>query len=204
MNSRAAKISLLVILGVIFLFGVAMLFHPVRRDVRVTIQVALAHLSSPANEPFPDIKGNLTPLQQRIVTLAKQEYTKKPISYDQNVLRYTQVSKEAWCADYVSWVYNQAGVPLKNPNSGSWRIPGTYTLQAYFQAKHAYRPVGTYRPKVGDVAIYGHGQGHAAIVLGVNGNNITTIGGNESGRLRIDMRPQTGKNSYDLLGYGVL
>ncbi|HWB39223.1 MAG TPA: CHAP domain-containing protein [Candidatus Saccharimonadales bacterium] len=148
--------------------------------------------------------SKLTSLQQKIVSLSKTEYAKSPVSYDATVLKYTQGSKEAWCADYISWIYKQADQPFKNPNSGSWRIPGVYTLQEYFQLRHQYQKVGNYQPKTGDVAIYSHGQGHAAIVLSRHGSNITTIGGNESGRLRIDTRPETGKNSYDLIGYGVL
>jgi hypothetical protein len=147
---------------------------------------------------------NLDSTQRRIVEIAKQEYIKRPISYDARVLTYTQGVKEAWCADFASWVMLQAGVPFSNPNSGGWRIPGVYTLQEYFESKHMYRPVGSYHPKAGDVAIYSHGQGHAAIVLKVQGSSLTTIGGNETGRVRIDTRPETGASSYDLIGYGVL
>ena len=169
------------------------------------MQTTLAHLSNPANTAFPDIDtGHLTDLQKKIVSLSKTQYAKKPVSYDSQVLTYTQGNKEAWCADYISWIYDKAGYLFKNPNSGSWRIPGVYTLQEYFQSIHHYQPVGKYQPKTGDVAIYSHGQGHAAIVLRVDGQNITTIGGNESGRLRIDTRPQTGKDSYSLIGYGIL
>jgi hypothetical protein len=28
----------------------------------------------------------------------------------------------------------QAGTSLNKPNSGSWRIPGVYTLQEYYQS----------------------------------------------------------------------
>lgn len=62
---------------------------------------------------------------------------------------------EPWCADFVSWVYKEAGHPLKNPNSGSWRIPGTYTLREYYEAQGAFRPADSgYEPQLGDVAIY--------------------------------------------------
>lgn len=199
------KRSLLVLLIVVFLFGIASLFHPFRRDVRIKVQITLAHLSSPASTPFPTVvTTGLTPVQKRIVTINFQQYAKKPVSYDATVLIYTQGSSEAWCADYASWVYKQAGVPFSNPNSGSWRIPGVYTLEAYFQAAGRYKPAGTYQPKVGDVAIYGKGQGHTAIVLARHGSTITTIGGNESGRLRIDTRSELGKDNYDLLGFGTL
>lgn len=187
------------------MFGILSLWHPFRRNVRVVTQTMLAHVSSSADTPFPVVNTEpLSVVQRRIVSLNQQEYAKRPISYDADVLKYTQNSKEAWCADYASWILAEAGQPLRNPNSGSWRIPGVYTLQDYFRAKHRYMTVGSYQPKVGDLAIYGHGAGHVAIVLKVQGRTITTIGGNESGRLRIDTRPETGRGNYDLIGFGTL
>jgi hypothetical protein len=202
---KTFKRSLLTTLVAVFLLGGLLAIQPVRSTVRVTVQTVLAHASKPTNDAFPTIdKTELTPLQQKILAINTAEYAKKPISYDATVLTYTQGSKEAWCADYATWVLNQAGVPLVSPYSGSWRIPGVYTLQEYFQSTDRYKKVGTYTPKLGDIAIYSHGQGHAAIVLAMHGSTITSIGGNESGRLRIDTRPQVGKGSYDLIGYGIL
>ncbi|MCY4666961.1 MAG: CHAP domain-containing protein, partial [Rhodococcus sp.] len=43
--------------------------------------------------------------------------------------KYAEGVEESWCADFVSWSMNQIGTPFSNPNSGSWRIPGVYTLQ---------------------------------------------------------------------------
>jgi len=199
------KRSLLVILAVVFLCAVlALLFHPFRRDIRITTQTALAHVYSTPSTPFPIIStSQLTTTQQKIVTLARQEYAKKPVSFDANVLKYTDGNKEPWCADFASWIFREAGQPFNNPNSGSWRIPGVYTLEDYFQEKHRWQPAGNYRPQSGDVAIYSKGSGHTNIVLTVEGDTMTTIGGNENGHLRIDTLKYTA-GTEGLLGFGTL
>jgi len=95
-------------------------------------QTAQAHLSSSVTALFPALDtGPLSSTQQRIVQITEQEYTRRPTSYDARVLTYTQGSKEAWCADFASWVMLQAGVPLRNPNSGSasYGLIGYGTLQ---------------------------------------------------------------------------
>jgi hypothetical protein len=104
----------------------------------------------------------------------------------------------------------KSGTPYNNPNSGSWRIPGVYTLQTYYKAHGRYVSVGNYRPQVGDVAFYigWHtfdlfSTQHVTIVIKVDGNEMTTIGGNEDGRIRVDTQPiKAGENS--LVGFGKL
>lgn len=199
-----AQKSLPVLLVVIFVFGALCLFHPFRREVRVVGQTATAHLSSSPDGQFPNIPtADLSPLQQRLVDLTRQEYAKRPVSYDAAVLTYSQGTKEPWCADFASWIFMQAGTPFNNPNSGNWRIPGVYTLQEYFQANNSYQTAGTYIPKTGDVAIYHAGEGHTNIVLEVKNGQMITIGGNENGRVRVETQSYTyGANGLD--GFGVL
>jgi len=99
---------------------------------------------------------------------------------------YSQGKSEAWCADFVSWVYNEAGYPFSNPNSGSWRIPGTFTLAEYFQTQHVFHSPGEtgFTPRLGDVAIYTNESlvwtQHTNIVIGYDGTWLVTIGGNQS------------------------
>ena len=182
-----------------------------RSYFKSAISSALAHLSSRTSEPFPTIETvGLSTEQIAIVKLSSQEYAKKPVSFDQNVHIYTEGVNEPWCADYVSWIYKKAGTPLSNPNSGSWRIPGVLTLQQYFKSTNRYKSVGAYTPKTGDVAMYvgnktldGRSRQHTNIVLKVENNSMTTIGGNERGRLRVSSQPyNTDENS--LVGFGIL
>ena len=196
---------------VIAIVGVLLVNPSTSQSTRYFIESTEAHLSLPVTAPFPDIQTkNLSDTQKRIIIVSKIEYQKYPISFDANVLGYTQDNKESWCADYVSWVLNQVGTPLSNPNSDSWRIPGVLTLKDYFTAQHTFHAVGDYTPKTGDVAFYIGRSGldprskqHVNLVLSVESNTMRTIGGNEIGRMRIStQRYDTHQNS--LIGFGSL
>ena len=155
-----------------------------------------------------DTRG-LNTTQLKIYTIAKQEFATHATSYDATVMKYTQGTEESWCADFVSWVRQAAGVPFVSPNNGSWRIPGVGTLQAYFQSYNDYYQVGSYTPKMGDVAFYddttlsGDNTSHVALVLGVEHGNLITIGGNEgnNGTIQVRSDPLQAGN-LGLAGFG--
>jgi hypothetical protein len=205
-TSPGLKRSLIALAIVVFLFGAFSLLHPFRTKVRIGAETALAHVYGTPASSFPVIDtASLTPLQQKIISLSKQEYAKKPVSFDATVLKYSQGAKDPWCADYASWIMKEAGASYSNPNSGSWRIPGVLTLREYYQAQHRYRLADTYTPQPGDVAIYIRGahKEHTNIVLSVHDGVMTTIGGNETGHLRVNMQSyKTG--TAGLEGFGLL
>lgn len=103
--------------------------------------------------------------------------------------KYAEGVTEPWCADFVSWVMREAGLPLSNPNSGSWRIPGVFTLQEYYESAGRFAPVGAgYQPRTADVLLYSDSSPftqHTNIVLSAENGVVTTIGGNEFGTVRI-------------------
>jgi len=163
---------------------------------------------------FPDVPTkNLTTTQKKILTLVRQEYEKVPRSYDTTVLKYTEGAEESWCADFISWTFLKAGVPVTNPNSDYWRIPGVLTLQQYYRDNTGYVEASSgYTPHLGDIAFYigaqtpdNSSEEHAAIVLKVNDGNITTIGGNEgSGIMRIRTESLQQNIDKGLVGFGQL
>ncbi|QRY62157.1 CHAP domain-containing protein [Gordonia sp. PDNC005] len=154
------------------------------------------------NLTYPDVDtAQLSPVQQRIVDVTRAEYDAQPAG-----TKYSQGVEEEWCADFVSWVMRSAGREFSNPNSGSWRIPGVYTLTEYFQAEKRFRPAGSgYTPKLGDVMLYGHDspfRQHTNIVLTVDDGVVTTVGGNEwGGHVRISRFDLSDRG---LVGIGVL
>ena len=151
---------------------------------------------------FPTIdKAALSDTQYKILTLAKREFEMQSKGET-----FSDGQREAWCANFVSWVMNEAGVPLKNPHSGSWRIPGTYTLMEYYQDAYKFRPVDSgYVPQPGDVAVYRGSPvfgDHTNIVISYRDGVLTTVGGNENNRIRVY---KNSERQYDgLLGYGIL
>lgn len=206
------SIILLSIAGLLLVAGLLIYFVPaLHSGTRTLVTTASAQLAPVPSEAFPNVdKSTLTSQQQRVISLASSEYQKHPVSYDRTVLTYTDGNKEAWCADFVSWIMQQTGQPYTNPHSGSWRIPGVFTLQEYYQADKRYAAAADYRPQPGDVAFYigrhtydMFSTSHVALVVSVNGNKMTTLGGNENGHLRLDTQDITaGKNS--LVGFGIL
>ena len=153
---------------------------------------------SDREKAFPDVNAsNLTDAQSKVLALTRQEFVDQPPG-----TKYSQGVDEDWCANFVSWIMNEAGVPLVNPHSDGWRIPGTFTLREYYEAAGRFREIGSgYEPKLGDVAIYRGSPifgDHTNIVLtNVNGV-LTTIGGNEGDRVRVY---ENNKKQYEgLLG----
>ncbi len=132
---------------------------------------------------FPDVDATaLTNEQATVVDLLRLEHERqRPGTF------YSEGVEQAWCANFVSWIMREAGQPLSNPNSGSWRIPGVYTLTEYYQQEGRFEPVG-YQPNVGDVVLYDNsgwtGQ-HTNIVVAIDGDSATTVGGNELGKIRV-------------------
>jgi hypothetical protein len=148
---------------------------------------------------FPRVdRAALTPMQLRVVDELHAQFDAQSPGET-----FSEGSTEPWCANFVSWVMKQVGAPLENPNSGSWRIPGVYTLQEYYQSTERFEPPD-FRPRPGDVVLWGEHSPmglHANVVVAVDGPTLVTVGGNEGG-IRVHtatVGPDTG-----LLGYGRL
>lgn len=145
-----------------------------------------------------------------VIEIAEQELAKNPVEYDENVDKYTTGIDEAWCADFVSWVFKQAGIPFSGGASGGWRYPAVLGLQAMFRntAGYEFFDVGTKPPMPGDVAFYigaqtpdGGSTRHTNIVISVQGGTMTTIGGNEGDKVTKSTKDiQLGSES--LVGFG--
>ena len=151
-------------------------------------------------EKFPVYEeGQLSQTRYDIIKIIEQEY-KNPRS----ALEYSDGVKEPWCADFVSWVYNSAGNKNKNPASQGWRIPGVATLKEYFEEEDRWhdKESGSI-PEVGDVIIYDGGifGQHTNIVVSVYYDEITTIGGNENGKIMMH-RIDYNDGRYGIKGYG--
>jgi hypothetical protein len=164
-------------------------------------QIVASQTSSRERVAFPDIdESQLSEEKNNMIRILRAECIANPKG-----TKYSEEISEPWCANFVSWVFNQMGRPLKNPNSGSWRIPGTYTLREYYKSTdHLMMAGSNYSPKVGDVMLYDNpspfGQ-HTNIVIKNKDGIVTTIGGNEPGGIRILEHVQKDKAGF--IGYGL-
>lgn len=197
--------TILIGLASVLLFGGigVWLIGPERIERKIRSLGTLVTIDRSGGElEFPDIdQSRLSHIQQKIVILTKEEFTTQASGE-----KFSEGASEAWCADFVSWIMKEADVPLKNPHTGGWRIPGTYTLKDYYVAQGRFREVGSgYVPKLGDVAIYQNSPifgDHTNIVLSNVDGVLTTVGGNENNRVRV--YENTARQYAGLLGYGVL
>lgn len=168
--------------------------------VAVGVAALLVRDAGSPRDTFPQLDAAaLSPSARSVIDVLRAQYDAQPPGE-----HFSEGVSEPWCADFVSWVLNEAGQPLANPNSGHWRIPGVYTLQEYFQAAGRFADA-RHRPQVGDVALYAEGSPmglHTNFVVAVDDNTITTVGGNEEGGIRV--RSFTPGPAAGLLGYGRL
>lgn len=95
-------------------------------------------------------------------------------------------SKYPWCAVFVSWCANQAGIPTSIiPKTAS-----VSSLKKFFVSKGLYHPnTKNYMPSVGDIMIQDSdavvkGLSHTGIVVEVSGVSFYTIEGNTSNSVK--------------------
>ena len=145
-----------------------------------------------------------------VVKIAEQEFSEYGgvREYSENVLKYTSGRREAWCANFVSWVFKEAGTPFKGGAYEDWEYPSVLGLQTYFKQSHTYFAVGEQTPQPGDVAFYIGGQTpgggsteHVNIVVEVKGGEMVTVGGNEGDTLQRNTH-EIALGSSSLVGFG--
>lgn len=135
-----------------------------------------------------DCQGNsnaaLSDTRQKVVCLAESElkntWTPLPNVPRMQYLKYTDGAQEQWCADFVSWLYKQAGDPFTGGASGGWRIagvPGIIQLGQNGGGRFHYH-TSNYTPKPGDMAIH-RGHQHVNLVVSVVGKTVVMIGGDQ-------------------------
>ena len=198
---RKNKRALLIGVGIVALciVGVSIIFAQSRFNP--IPQIISSQSQSNERLAFPVLDAaQLSTDQQKVIEIVKTEYALNPKG-----TKYSSGIEEPWCADFVSWVFNEAGVPLSNPNSGSWRIPGTYTLREYYESIGKLKLADSgYVPKVGDIMLYDNpspfGQ-HTNVIIKNEDGIVTTVGGNEPGGIRIVKHSTPDVAGF--IGYGV-
>lgn len=100
---------------------------------------------------------------------------------------------QAWCADFVSWVYKAAGKPFTGGSDGGWRLSLASDVTGYFLSRKSQPDIGYGTPSGGDTMEPGwavsfsgaqpgaRGIGHVGIVTAVHGSSFDDIEGNGAG-----------------------
>lgn len=187
-KTQPQSLKLFIFAGILIVFLVSAIM--VIKIIAPTI-TTISHqksLSTASRVEFPDINTTeFSDQQNKLLKLLREQYNNpQPGTF------YSEGVTESWCADFVSWNLNQLGMPLKNPNSGSWRIPGTYTLADYYRSIDNLYSATDDTPRFGDVMIYKGDRymgDHTNFVLYIRDGQITTIGGNENNAIHIQTLP---------------
>lgn len=154
-------------------------------------------------------------VRKNVVCLAQQELALWTPTYDrQNYLKYSQNIPEEWCADFVSWVYNQAGYPLGTKLN--WRLSSVFEIKQIGDKNLGfhYHDSNNYIPQPGDLAIHSKDNNpyyHVSMVVDVNvtGKTLILIGGDQgsgpyggsASQSVVSKDTVVGFSSNDIIGY---
>lgn len=154
--------------------------------------------------------SNLSPLRQSVVCLAQAElalWDSGQMKPGTDFYKYTNNGNQdqQWCADFISYLYSQAGYPASD--SGDHWIRAAFSFEN--AAKFDWHPNGNgYTPVPGDVAV--HSYSHVNMVVSVDSNQkkITVIGGNQGGNVsgtgtdsKVSQYTVTGFAGDSIIGY---
>ncbi len=168
------------------------------------VYASLAGLSGCSVCPTNNDDSSVESVRSRVVCLAKQEldlWQNGKLKGVDNYGKYSQNRSENWCADFASWVYNQASYPLSTARGGN--ISTVLMIKEIGDKGNdfLYHSDSAYIPKPGDMAIISTSSkdfSHLTIVVSVSENKLTLIGGNQGGDGDFNLSAVT---SYEVNGF---
>lgn len=116
---------------------------------------------------------------------SSNNYQKYGQWYDANVDNIG-VTRAAWCAAFVSWCANQAGIPSSTMYYHAYCPYGVNWFRNQGRFKYAASRGGSYVPKAGDIVYFAPAgssvSSHVGIVRYVKNGYVYTVEGNTSGQ----------------------
>ncbi len=172
-----------------------------------------------ANNIQTSSKTNVIKFGEIRANIAIAEYKKNVVETPRGcncgpeIDKYTESSPGQWCAMFASWVAKEAGNPLVNPRTDSWKITNSRAFTDYLKQKGTFYSreqiiKDNIQPQIGDYVVFYRGNyednlGHIDIVVSSNSSNgkADLIGGNyrDSVNYRKDFPYM---DSYGFLGFG--
>ena len=126
----------------------------------------------------------------RIIAVAVSQVGRGPNGVGKELKRYPYnlgrylYSGEAWCSEFVSWVYKVAGSPFTDGKEGGWMLKSTTRIKDWFLSKRTFitrrnNQWWRFQPNPGDYIRYNTASGgHSGIVRYVSGSTLYTVEGN--------------------------
>lgn len=151
-------------------------------------QLTVEHCATSSNKYQQWQAANLSPtaLGHQCAQLANGDrvacYAELEWSNWQNTADHTELLNtytvnsidESWCADFVSYVYKEAGQPFTGGDVVGWDVAAAYEIKLQGFTMH---DPDSYTPKPGDVAVFNYSGGHTEIVI-KGGSHPTFLYGN--------------------------
>ena len=103
----------------------------------------------------------------------------------------------AWCAMFVSWCANQAGISTNIiPKYASCALG-----RQWFESRGQFKYKESYTPKAGDIIFFlSNGASHTGLVIACSGGTVYTIEGNTSNKVA---KRYYSLDKNTITGYGV-
>lgn len=161
------------------------------------------NLTPPPPPPTPAVASDGAALRAKVISIA-QKYIGlgESNNYTKFGAKYGNPYGE-WCAYFVAYCYDEAGIPNKVPQDGY--CPSCLTWYKNHATAY-YHPRGTYIPKAGDQIFfdwspYNGSPNHTGLVEGCDGKVVCTIEGNTGSPPKV-RRKYWNIGSSEILGYG--
>jgi hypothetical protein len=123
---------------------------------------AIYSIQSAGSGAFLGCKGSEG---QKVACIAAQQWViwqSGSVSHNNLLNAYSDGNGyEEWCADFVSYVYKQAGYPFLYGERDNW---DEYYAPNIQNQGFTYHSVANYTPKAGDIAYFDYNGGHVEIV----------------------------------------
>lgn len=111
------------------------------------------------------------------IALAEEGYREWTGNNDTKYGEWNNCNYEAWCATFVSWCLNNAGVPKEI----CIRSISVRVYETTYRSKDQFMLKEEYQPKAGDLIIFSSaGASHVGIVVSSDSTTVYTIEGNTS------------------------
>ena len=189
------------------------LFYDPAASATTRLQSKIATQEKPADSIKPKVDYGL-----KRAEVALAEYRKdivespKGCNCGPEIDKYTEGYNAQWCTMFASWVANEAGSPLYNEKTKSWRLINSRDFAANLEKNGTWYTREEVlekglQPKIGDFVVFWRGDfednlGHVDVVvdLGDKPGFAGLVGGNLDGRVKYRYFPYL--QYYGFLGFG--
>ncbi len=158
--------------------------------------------------------SNPTHLGEIIVNNAIKEYNRGPHETGKNISFYPYYIDlyldpyEAWCSEFVSWIYKVSGYSFTGGYYGGWMITNSQALKNWFKNNRKFidrnsPEWNTFVPQAGDYIRYNNDNGgHSGLVRYVSNDSLYTVEGNVSNKVKLLVKANF-RNYASIDGFGL-